>query len=486
MPAVNEDIITNLLLGKDEVTPALKRAYAAGQNYAKFTQNLNTQNKAFNAGMDDFNKKLDESKKRFDMNALSWVFGGMALQRMGLTITRFFLPSMDKLEKINDKAAKKVMGIYAAFEFLKVSIFETLMQTPFFAKFVEWIIKAAIWVAEFAQKYPTILELSIAVGAIATALGTLAIGVGIYKQLDHLGTLLTSAKLKSSALLDALSKLGGAIAIGFSLKETWEDLMEGKFDPLGAAINSALFAMGLKLWGKAGWLKGGIIMFALTIGFEIALDPKGFGSFLADVANQLLKLADSIRKLGEAFMGDIGDMFSNLDFGFSGVRGVLKGWGEEFMEGYTQRLVELDKQGKLSQTLAESSTTVLEERFKTINELRKQSIYNPEGGQSWIKVLTGETNQFYDSFMSKMGNLSAKDTVIGKTSQFNDSINANASTFNGLKTNVDSWKPQDKHVNIYYHHINTGGGGTVSIPGNALTSSIVSKTSTKSKSSITG
>ena len=130
------------------------------------------------AATNKMNKILDKQQKRFDMNTLSWMFGGMALQRVGLMMTRFFIPSMDKLNKLQTEGSKKVLGLVASFEFLKISLFETLSQTPLFQKFVEWIIKGAIWISEFAQKHPAIVAIGVAIGGIATALGTLAIGVG--------------------------------------------------------------------------------------------------------------------------------------------------------------------------------------------------------------------------------------------------------------------------------------------------------------------
>jgi hypothetical protein len=50
-----------------------------------------------------------------------------------------------------------------------------------------------------------------------------------------------------------------------------------------------------------------------------------------------------------------------------------------------------------------------------------------------------------------MGDVSSG--AIGKFSTLQEQIDANLLTFGSLQKNVDTWKPQDKHVNIYYHHI---------------------------------
>lgn len=276
MATVNDDLITNFLIGKDELTPALKRAYTAGQNYAKFNQGLNTETKAFTGGMNDMNKKLEESKKRFDMNILSWTFGGMAIQRIGLSMTRFLIPSMDKLEKLNTVAAKKVMGVSAAFEFLKISIFETLMSTPMFQEFVAWLIKAAIWVSELVQKNPLIAEIAAIIAGLALTLGTIAMGVGIFGQLEHLGTLLGTSgkggilgaiKKINSEWID-LNKLLGAGLLVYAGIKLYKAFTGEEVSSWGDVITTAISAglgAGLVFSPVTGIITGLIVAASMTI-----------------------------------------------------------------------------------------------------------------------------------------------------------------------------------------------------------------------------
>ena len=181
------------------------------------------------------NKIMDKQQKRFDMNTLSWMFGGMALQMVSMRIMRFFIPSMDKLQKLQTEGAKKTLGMVAAFEFLKISLFETLSQTPFFAKFVEWFIRGAICISEFVQKHPQVALMAAGIAAVGVALGTLAIGVGIFKQLSHLllllgigetgvatgGGVLQGLKLLKLAALG----IGVALAVDFVIK-SWKIIIK--------------------------------------------------------------------------------------------------------------------------------------------------------------------------------------------------------------------------------------------------------------------
>jgi len=253
MVTTKDSIIVEMLAGKNTVLPELQKirklagdaafAQKAGldgasksmKNFKSHLQKGSVYMKAFDEGLKDVNH-------RFDMNILSWMFGGMALQRVGLMMTRFLIPGMDKLEKLNTAGAKKVRGMTAAFEFLKISIFETLSNTPLFKKFVEWVIKGAMWIAEFAQKHPDITAIAAAISGIAVVLGTLAIGVGIFGQLKHLITLLglggvagevgsvTKAfkvwnTLKFAPLLGQIALISGAVVVaGAALLKYFDDI----------------------------------------------------------------------------------------------------------------------------------------------------------------------------------------------------------------------------------------------------------------------
>lgn len=183
-----------------------KQGMKTGYIMKQLKQDLGENSQAFKV----LNNSMKEIKNRFDMNTLSWMFGGMALHRYSMMALRFFVPSMEKMEKLNTEGAKKVIGMTAAFEFLKISIFETLSQTPLFKEFVDQIVRAALWISEFAQKHPNIVAIAAALAGIGVVLGGLAMGVGVFMQLSHLITLLGVGGVAGEAAVatTALETLG--------------------------------------------------------------------------------------------------------------------------------------------------------------------------------------------------------------------------------------------------------------------------------------
>jgi len=300
------------------------------------------------------NKILDKQQKRFDMNTLSWMFGGMALQRVGLMMTRFFIPSMDKLNKLNTEGSKKVLGMVAAFEFLKISIFETLAQTPLFQNFVEWIIKGAIWISEFVQKHDGVVAMAAAISGAAVALGTIAIGVGIFKQLSHLLLLMgfnEAGATTGSGVMGAISKIGGALLVGWSIKMILEDVLDADFDLFENALNATMLGIGLKMLG-AGWaMKAGVWVFAILTVIDIILDPSGFGKFVVNVANWTTKTIETVGEIFAAFLQTIVDIFAGRGFTMGRFDEVLGNWFDDFREGMKAEVMKLESEGKLSEVM---------------------------------------------------------------------------------------------------------------------------------------
>ena len=256
-----DSLIVNILTGKNTLLPELNKVMNAGkmlgamkvkgfdiapqiEEFNKHVAKSSPLMMALNDGMKEGAKRAHELKTRFDMNILSWVFGGMALQRMGLTMMRFLIPNVEKLALINDAASKKVMGVYAAFEFLKISIFETLMGIPgvqnFIADLVGWLISLSEW----AQTHPEAVENIAKIAAAAAVLGTIAIGVGIFGQLEHLITLLGDVGKEAGGAVSSLDKIGGTAAKIYLTYELISELLTG--DSLSKKIfSAALLALAL-------------------------------------------------------------------------------------------------------------------------------------------------------------------------------------------------------------------------------------------------
>jgi len=398
-------------------------------------------------------KKAKEMKNRFDMNTLSWMFGGMALQRMGLMMTRFMIPSMDKLAKLNTYGAKQVMAVSAAFEFLKISLFETLSQTPLFGKFVEWIVKAAIWTSEFAQSSPLIVQMAAAIGGIATVLGTLAIGIGIFKQLAHLDKLIFNyfgmdgEGGTAGKSLKGFSKLAGALAIAFAVKGIWDDLKEGNFAPGSAIMNAGMMALGTKMFGASTKvaLKAGVWTFIALIAIEMVLDPRGFGTFLADFANYTLLIAEKAVEYIKAMNQTIKDAVHGL-FSMDNFKDIdNSGLGEQMYQGMQDRVIELHKQGKLAQTLEYAwGDQILQEAIPRINKAQEA------------------TQNFSTAFIKGFGSEDDENSIIGKTSLLGTGFEVDKTKFNSLKTDVETWASTETVKTVRINYVYSGGGGSSS------------------------
>jgi hypothetical protein len=529
--------------------------------------------------LDAFNNSLKESKNRFDMNTLSWMFGGMALQRVSLMMIRFMMPSMDKLEKLNTAGAKKVMGMSAAFEFLKISIFETLSNTPMFQKFVEWIIKGALWLSEFAQKHPTIVAIAATLAGIGTVLGTLAMGVGIFMQLEHLLTLLGIGGVAGEAEVakEAIEKIKGknifitAYSKGLTAIKTMYDslksksitiftkgmggltalgqgaggLFTGMFQGIGFALSTALSKIS---WTKIGsslgnlFSKGftsatGISTIVLAVGgiFSIwreklnnFLDRLGFmGDILRIIGNlagvafnfvgggikivldilkrlfteplALLKeFTDWLGKWGEVFsywgsllkekisnvlsklfemlpnwvqtavtwignlLTNIGNFFVKIYNWFSEKFEPLFNWFSEKF-GFIADLVKkgwqtvtgiLDKTADSTEQL-NKNTKEFDYSLEPVSEFKNELGFSNDS----LNNLNSNLPDFQSSIKNTFGNQSSTGTAIGNAYAFGSELQADKLYFSELKEDINSWKPPDKHVNIYYHHHNKDGNG---------------------------
>lgn len=202
--------------------------------------------------MNAFNQGVVQGKKYFDMFNLSLLFGGMMMRRAGMNVLRFMIPSMDKLQKLNTEGAKKVMGMSAAFEFLKISMFETIAQTPMFKAFIEGAVKLAMWLSEVAQKHPTL-------AAVVALLSTLAVGVGtagiILGGLGNIGTMFSGAYAvikkwigadgtggKFGKAFDGLKKAAGIALVVSAGLDLYNAMTNEKTESWGSILMTAIKA----------------------------------------------------------------------------------------------------------------------------------------------------------------------------------------------------------------------------------------------------
>jgi|SRR3990167_1430972 len=447
MATVNDQIVVDFLAGKDTVTPRMTQILNLGKGMGdlnsvgedttkmmkKLEIGLGKNNKEFDLisrQAQETEKKLSSLGRQFDMNSLSWLFGGMAMQRMGLAMTRFLIPSMEKLEMLNDEGAKKIMGVAAAWEFMKISMFEALMSLPLFDAFIKLIIEGAIWVAEFAQKHPMMVAILATIGAIMAVLGTMAIGIGLLMQWQHLGVLIGSAltglgsitTMLAALTLPAALLLGLALLAGLSLLaalafeesrqklvDIWvgggggalQNLLDSIGDLLGLNLQLAdvfkyLAAIGVWTWG------------VINLGLEPMIDSL---TFVMDILN---------------IIKDTLIIIASPDFSFSAL-------GESLKAGFAD---------------LHSDATRMNEESTTLGEVLK----GPVG--LYKEMFSPETIANAESLTG------AIDTQTVSMDTLGSELLENSSLWDSLTAKIDSWIPPDKHVNIYYNEI--GGSGSSS------------------------
>lgn len=482
-----------------------------GKNSAAF--------KIFNSNYQTSIKRANEMKTRFDMNILSWVFGGMAMQRMGLQIIRFLVPSMEKLTKLNDAASKKIIGVAAAFEFLKISLFETLMSLPLFEEFIAMLVKGAIWAADFAQQHPKLLGILAVVGGIMAVLGTLALGVGIFEQISHMGTLLIvmgrhvyvlGAKLLALAianpLITGLAIVAGLIA--YTILKTpklREGLMmlydEGVKTPLSQLLTNFLSLFGLNID-----LDRALKLVAATWIWMMEIPLMGFVKLIGlfnDVINGIKLIIEGVKMLGDLFKGfwvvvsgedtagltkawdsiqsryntwKEGTVEGNkvIDDSFSALWESFKKGPQQFMEttpfsggssggrGVTGTWEEGTSVGTELEQLTDVGSTVNAE-LSSIFNAAKSSVQDLNKEITPInEVLTDMSDTTMKDWQKAVdeaiGSVKDNTGAIGSFNSLGTQINIDKDYFNTLKTDVDTWAAKEtvKIIKIKYVYENAG------------------------------
>jgi len=470
MATVNDTIYLKIIADATQATNELNKfaglgkqmgmiTAAGGDVKAKFNdikQSLGASSNAFKV----FNNNLKESKNRFDMNTLSWMFGGMALQRVSLMLVRFMIPSMDKLEKLNTAASKKVMGLAAAFEFLKISLFETLANTPMFAQFVEWLIQAAIWLSEFTQNHPILLEMVAAFAVLGAILGTLAIGVGIWMQLAHLGKLLGIGT--TGGLLGAVKSIGlalsmlsisnlailglgllllGALGVALAFEET-RDMMKDIWEKGFALSFGSLISAFAKLMGVTiTWQEG--LKFVAAVGvFAFASIARGVNILTQGVIFIIEKIEymiDSFKNLGTASKA----VSQFLTGDFSGAASSIAEFGntqKELIENQSgpsnqMALLQQENNRLWDEYISKGVGGVFEDAFGSASDFNDTLSTTP----SVLDDINTTQSTLMDDMLSKLGTAEDPATAIGGWNAFGQEIQNDTDYFGTLQEEMDSW-----------------------------------------------
>ena len=218
--------------------------------------------------IDTFMKKTTKSAGGMNRNmlmlGLSVMFAGMALQRYMSTAFNAIKETYKMATGEQSEFSQETNKLAAAWEFLKFSLMDALMNSGIFTAIVEGIIQLVNWFAKLPEGVRTIIVIGIVFGLI---LGTLMlIGGQMLTFINGLTTLKTNggagAVLKDLIATAAIILV--IIALVWYLFQVWGNADLSTFDKIiatimGVALAAAIVATILGAWPLA------LILFAVAI-----------------------------------------------------------------------------------------------------------------------------------------------------------------------------------------------------------------------------
>ena len=408
-----------------------------GINVNKQLDEMRTRLKGSKVDLNALNKGFMRGRQAFNMFNLSLMFGGMILQRAGMTVMRFMVPAMDKLEKLNSKGAKEIMGMTAALEFMKISIFETLSQTGLFKAFTEGFVKLAIWVSELVQKYPTIT-------AIVAAFALLAIGVGttglIFSKIGNVGTMFKGSWAIIQDWIGA-NGTGGIIGKAFKKFKTFASKLFN-LKTLGVGLNLALLGFSVNELIKAIKKKdiGGMLGFGIASAFALggaitALFNPAVGILLAipaAIAFTFTKITADTRQAHDMLREELGmdklNMFQSLAAGGNrgDIQDLIDTQGLQLVKdkylSFTQQL----KSAQEELTLAENqgNINVIPGLTKKITAIQENINKYVNMGLVFDSVASSESEKFITFMNSNQSQQQSINNVLTKMEEEDAAIKA--------------------------------------------------------------
>lgn len=204
--------------------------------------------KTFDQIMDNINKNINKTTRSVDSlkgSIMSFgfaaLFGGMALKAFSTKVLTSLVTSFTKARDEGDFLANKVMGVSAAFEFLKFSIFDAFANSDFFIPIIDGIINMTNSISQFIAKNPQLAAMivvfagiGVVVGSLLMLIGQLALGfLGIVGLMEIVGSATAGVTVSVSAIASTLFTVAAAVAylwfawqtnmgnIQTFVKETW-------------------------------------------------------------------------------------------------------------------------------------------------------------------------------------------------------------------------------------------------------------------------
>ena len=145
-------------LEADRLARALKRmglTIRGGKVFNAFGQQV----KKTNINMKDLRKNA----VRFQMSLLSVMFEGMALQRATGKRLRSFGTTFQKANEDTEGLGKATWHLQAAWEFLKYSMIDALLQSDLFKLLVQYALQLIMWFNKLPQSVKVFIMIGIAV-----------------------------------------------------------------------------------------------------------------------------------------------------------------------------------------------------------------------------------------------------------------------------------------------------------------------------------
>lgn len=441
------------------------------------------------AGMSAFSNGIKQGAKSFDMFNLSLMFGGMMLQRAGMAVVRFMIPAMDKLEELNTAGAKEVMGLSAAFEFLKISLFDTISSMPLFEAVIAGLIDLVLWIAEFTQEHPNITLAVAALGAFAAVVGTgfliaggwgqiFSMFVGGWASLTKLiGTTGTGGKI-GTALTGWKTMLGG-LGVAATLAITWDlfanedDLQSRILSTFGFALGGAMIGA---MFGPIGAAAG------LVIGLGV-----GFGLSITD---WLMEDQPNMDDFWTAFKSMFGTIGGFLEHGGGltnptlwiplAVKFTMRSMGATDERGNIEGQIASGEDAMAAAEAAARAEKALESIGSTTQEVSDFAV------QSYASIFaeqlgtTEQTQELIDNttnFGEVVQDVFGGDTgIISQFYQFGQEVLQDQEYFETLRNDIENWVSTEtvKVITVRYQYENTNedSGGFIERTGRALIGAI--------------
>lgn len=304
--------------------------------------------------IENIDKTVGHMKRTFDFTFFSFLFTGMAIQRFSQNLLRGITGILGKIEGYISPASKAILGMQAAFEYLKFSIFNALNQSALFMNVTNWLTTMIDRLSDFMREHPKISELIMEVGGVGFVVGAGLTAMGVLMQLGKLIaaifgmtglTFMAEFALGFAAVTMTIS-LGLLIGDFLGFEETVKkegilsavlDLLGGIFavvgsamlfspEPTTKAIGAVIITLGLIIqfrdpifkWVNEKWKS---VLGGAALGASLGLPFGGIGAFFGAIGGGAIGGAtDFLKKETETLDGfssktqDLGSIIINNPF----------------------------------------------------------------------------------------------------------------------------------------------------------------------------